>query len=122
MPIVVRLDGTNAEEGRAILAEAAHERIVPAATMLEAAEVAVELARRGGERLMAAFVDTDTKVVVQGITGGQGSFHALRNKAYGTQVVAGVTPGQGRAESVDGIPVFDTVRRRGGARPARTPR
>jgi succinyl-CoA synthetase alpha subunit len=58
---------------------------------------------------MAAFVDTDTKVVVQGITGGQGSFHALRNKAYGTQVVAGVTPGKA-GESVDGIPVFDTVR------------
>jgi succinyl-CoA synthetase beta subunit len=47
VPIVVRLDGTNADEGRAILAEAAHERIVPAATMLEAAEVAVELAREG---------------------------------------------------------------------------
>jgi succinyl-CoA synthetase alpha subunit len=58
---------------------------------------------------MAAFVDTDTKVVVQGITGGQGSFHALRNKAYGTQVVAGVTPSKA-GESVDGIPVFDTVR------------
>ncbi len=58
---------------------------------------------------MAALVDRDTRVVVQGITGGQGSFHALRNKAYGTQVVAGVTPGKA-GESVDGIPVFDTVR------------
>jgi succinyl-CoA synthetase beta subunit len=45
VPIVVRLDGTNAEEGRAILAEAAHERIVPAATMLEAAEKAVAAAK-----------------------------------------------------------------------------
>ncbi|HEX2031379.1 MAG TPA: ADP-forming succinate--CoA ligase subunit beta [Actinomycetota bacterium] len=45
VPIVVRLDGTNAEEGRRILAEARHERIVPAATMLEAARRAVELAR-----------------------------------------------------------------------------
>ncbi len=58
---------------------------------------------------MAVLVDRDTRVVVQGITGGQGSFHALRNKAYGTQVVAGVTPGRA-GETVDGIPVFDTVR------------
>jgi succinyl-CoA synthetase beta subunit len=47
VPIVVRLDGTNAEEGRRILAEANHPRIVPAATMLEAAERAAELARDG---------------------------------------------------------------------------
>ncbi|MEX2457963.1 MAG: succinate--CoA ligase subunit alpha [Actinomycetota bacterium] len=58
---------------------------------------------------MAVLVDRDTRVVVQGITGGQGTFHSLRNKAYGTQVVAGVTPGKA-GESVDGIPVFDTVR------------
>ena len=47
VPIVVRLDGTNAEEGRRILEEAHHPRIVPAATMLEAAAKAVELARAG---------------------------------------------------------------------------
>jgi succinyl-CoA synthetase beta subunit len=47
VPIVVRLDGTNAEEGRKLLTEAGHERIVPAATMLEAARMAVELARAG---------------------------------------------------------------------------
>jgi succinyl-CoA synthetase alpha subunit len=57
---------------------------------------------------MAILLDGDTRVVVQGITGKEGSFHALRNKGYGTQVVAGVTPGKaGRA--VDGVPVFDTV-------------
>jgi succinyl-CoA synthetase beta subunit len=49
VPIVVRLDGTNAEEGRRILHDAAHPRIVPAATMLEAARRAVELAHAGGE-------------------------------------------------------------------------
>ena len=48
VPIVVRLDGTNAEEGRKILAEARHERIVPAATMLEAAQTAVDLGKGGG--------------------------------------------------------------------------
>jgi succinyl-CoA synthetase alpha subunit len=57
---------------------------------------------------MSIFVDETTKVVVQGLTGGQGRFHALRNKAYGTQVVGGVTPGKG-GQDVEGIPVFDTV-------------
>jgi succinyl-CoA synthetase alpha subunit len=57
---------------------------------------------------VAIFVDRSTKVVVQGLTGGQGRFHGLRNRAYGTQVVAGVTPGKGGAD-VEGIPVFDTV-------------
>jgi succinyl-CoA synthetase alpha subunit len=46
--------------------------------------------------------------VVQGITGKEGSFHALRNKSYGTQVVAGVTPGKA-GQSIDGVPVYDTV-------------
>jgi succinyl-CoA synthetase alpha subunit len=58
---------------------------------------------------MAIIVDQGTRLVVQGITGREGTFHALRNKAYGTNVVAGVTPGKG-GESVDGIPVFDSVR------------
>jgi succinyl-CoA synthetase alpha subunit len=53
-------------------------------------------------------VDGGTKVVVAGITGSEGTFHSLRNRAYGTQVVAGVTPGKG-GQDVDGIPVFDTV-------------
>jgi succinyl-CoA synthetase alpha subunit len=57
---------------------------------------------------MSVFVDETTKVVVQGLTGGQGRFHGLRNKAYGTQVVAGVTPGKG-GQDVEGIPVFETV-------------
>jgi succinyl-CoA synthetase alpha subunit len=58
---------------------------------------------------MSILIDETTKVVVQGITGRDGSFHAQAMKAYGTQVVAGVTPGKGGQE-VDGIPVFDTVR------------
>jgi succinyl-CoA synthetase alpha subunit len=57
---------------------------------------------------MSIFVDDNTKVVVQGLTGGQGRFHGLRNRDYGTQVVAGVTPGKGGTD-VDGVPVFDTV-------------
>jgi succinyl-CoA synthetase alpha subunit len=57
---------------------------------------------------VSIFVDENTKVIVQGLTGGQGRFHGLRNRAYGTKVVAGVTPGKGGTD-VDGIPVFDTV-------------
>jgi len=57
---------------------------------------------------MAIFVNADTKVLVQGLTGGQGKYHGLRNKAYGTQVVAGVTPGKG-GQDVESVPIFDTV-------------
>jgi succinyl-CoA synthetase alpha subunit len=57
---------------------------------------------------VSIFVDETTKVIVQGLTGGQGRFHGLRNQAYGTQIVAGVTPGKG-GQDVEGIPVFDTV-------------
>jgi succinyl-CoA synthetase alpha subunit len=57
---------------------------------------------------MAIFVNEKTKVLVQGLTGGQGRFHGLRNRDYGTQVVAGVTPGKA-GQDVDGIPIFDTV-------------
>ena len=57
---------------------------------------------------MPILVDEHTAVVVAGITGSEGTFHALRNRAYGTHVVAGVTPGKG-GQDVEGIPVFDTV-------------
>jgi succinyl-CoA synthetase alpha subunit len=57
---------------------------------------------------VSIFVDENTKVIVQGLTGGQGKFHGLRNRDYGTNVVGGVTPGKG-GQDVEGIPVFDTV-------------
>ncbi|HXQ43817.1 MAG TPA: succinate--CoA ligase subunit alpha [Acidimicrobiales bacterium] len=57
---------------------------------------------------MSIFVDQNTKVIVQGLTGGQGRFHGLRNRDYGTQVVAGVTPGKGGTD-VNGVPVYDTM-------------
>jgi succinyl-CoA synthetase alpha subunit len=57
---------------------------------------------------MAIIVDNDTRLVVQGLTGREGSFHGVRNRDYGTQVVAGVTPGKG-GQDVEGIPIFDTV-------------
>ena len=57
---------------------------------------------------MAIFVDENTLVLVQGLTGGQGRYHGLRNRDYGTKIVGGVTPGKG-CQDVDGIPVFDSV-------------
>src|ERR671932_2388176 len=57
---------------------------------------------------MAIIVDDTTRLVVQGLTGSEGRFHGLRNRSYGTNVVAGVTPGKG-GQDVEGIPVFDTV-------------
>ncbi len=58
---------------------------------------------------MSILLDQNSKVLVQGITGRDGSFHAKQMKEYGTQVVAGVTPGKG-GQDVFGIPVFNTVR------------
>jgi succinyl-CoA synthetase alpha subunit len=57
---------------------------------------------------LSILVDRDTRVVVQGITGREGSFHTGQMIAYGTKIVAGVTPGKGGTEH-DGVPVFDTV-------------
>jgi succinyl-CoA synthetase alpha subunit len=57
---------------------------------------------------MAIWVDENTRVVVQGLTGKEGQFHAARCREYGTKIVAGVTPGKG-GTAVDGTPVFDTV-------------
>ena len=58
---------------------------------------------------MSIFVDRDTKLVVQGITGRDGSFHTSQMMEYGTQVVAGVTPGKGGQRFNRTVPVFDTV-------------
>ncbi|MDA0799561.1 MAG: succinate--CoA ligase subunit alpha [Chloroflexi bacterium] len=58
---------------------------------------------------MSILVDQNTRLLVQGITGREGSFHAERCKAYGTNLVAGVTPGKGGTTVLDGTPVFDTV-------------
>ena len=57
---------------------------------------------------MSIFADSSTRIVVQGITGRDGSFHTRQMMEYGSQVVAGVTPGKG-GQSFDGVPVFDSV-------------
>ncbi|MFL5781252.1 MAG: succinate--CoA ligase subunit alpha [Thermoleophilaceae bacterium] len=57
---------------------------------------------------MSILVGEDTRLVVSGLTGREGSFHGLNNRKYGTQLVGGVTPGKG-GQDVEGVPVFDTV-------------
>jgi succinyl-CoA synthetase alpha subunit len=57
---------------------------------------------------VSVLIGTDTRLVVQGITGNEGTFHTLRDRDYGTDVVAGVTPGKA-GQDVEGIPVYDTV-------------
>ena len=58
---------------------------------------------------MSIIVGDDTRLVVSGLTGREGTYHALNNRSYGTNVVAGVTPGKG-GQDVEGIPVFNTFR------------
>ena len=110
-PIVIRLDGTNAEEGRQILARRRHpgdRSCIRSRRCSTRPAPPSRIANGKGELTMAIFVNADTKVIVQGLTGGQGKFHGLRNRDYGTQVVGGVTPGKG-GQDVEGIPVFDSV-------------
>jgi succinyl-CoA synthetase alpha subunit len=57
---------------------------------------------------VSVLVDKDTRLVVTGLTGREGTFHGLNNRSYGTEVVAGVTPGK-KGQDVEGIPIFDTV-------------
>jgi len=57
---------------------------------------------------MSIIIDAETKLVISGLTGREGTFHGLRNRDYGTQVVAGVTPGKG-GQDVEGIPVYDSI-------------
>ena len=104
-PIVIRLDGTNAEQGREILKSHESDRLISVPTMVGAAQKAVELA---GSARVSIFVNKDTLVIWQGITGGQGSYYSVRNREYGTQVVGGVNPKKAGTD-VQGIPVFATV-------------
>ncbi|MGH7607600.1 MAG: succinate--CoA ligase subunit alpha, partial [Gemmatimonadales bacterium] len=58
---------------------------------------------------MSVFIDRSTRLLIQGITGRDGSFHARQMMAYGTNVVAGVTPGKGGQRFDDAVPVFNSV-------------
>src|SRR5207245_10904703 len=63
----------------------------------------------GGAAAMSILVDGESRVVVQGITGREGTFHARQCRDYGTKIVAGVTPGRGGAPH-EGVPVYDPMR------------
>ena len=109
VPMVVRLVGTNAEEGREMLANA---KMITAETLADAAKKAVRRWRTEGRLiLMSILINKNTRLLVQGITGNEGLFHTQQMVAYGTNVVAGVTPGKGGEWVLDGkIPVFDSVK------------
>ncbi len=115
VPLVVRLAGTNVEAGKKILAESGLD-LITADTLTDAARKAVgSLQRRqeqplsGGDQGMSILIDETTPILVQGITGDKGTFHAKEMLEYGSNVVAGVTPGKGGRTHL-GIPVFNTVK------------
>ena len=105
VPIVIRMEGTNVEEGKKILRDSGmkldHGR---------------QHGRRGRQSrgigrlatICRVLIDKSTRLIVQGLTGREGTFHAKQAAAYGTSVVGGVTPGKG-GSTHEGWPVFDTV-------------
>ena len=118
VPLVVRLEGTNVELGRKILATRAaspsrRRPPWPTARRRSSRRCKVDGAdgADGRERTkaMSVLVGKDTRLLVQGITGSAGGFHAKQMLEYGTQVVAGVTPGRGGEKFEGKVPVFDTV-------------
>ena len=120
VPMVVRIVGTNAAEAAALLEEA---RFSTAASLDEAAAKAVAASRGAGATRVSILVGRETRLVVQGITGREGEFHARACQEYGTKVVAGVTPGKGGQRALDGsVPVFDTVAEAVARDRRRTPR
>ncbi len=115
IPLVVRLDGNNVEEGRRILKESGLP-IITADTLSEAADRVVEAqglprgrARRRQRPAMSILIDRTNRVIVQGFTGDKATFHAREMIAYGTDIVGGVTPGKGGSRHLD-RPVFNTVK------------
>ena len=107
VPLVVRLEGTNVELGRKMLAESGLA-VTAASDMADGARQGGRARGRKGGLTMSVLVGKDTKLIVQGITGSAGTFHAKQMREYGTNVVGGVTPGKGGLVH-EGFAVFDTV-------------
>ncbi len=105
VPMVVRIVGTNADQAAEILRRVGdgHRGGVEPRCRRGASRRA-----RGG-RGMSILVDQHTRLLVQGITGREGLFHATQMQAYGTNIVAGTTPGKGGQTVLERVPVFDTV-------------
>ena len=128
VPIVIRMEGTNVDEGKRLLQESGMN-FTTADSMGEAADKVVAAGRIDGSHAgrgtnsissscllsefesnnMAVLIDKNTRLLVQGLTGREGTFHAKQAAAYGTTVVGGVTPGKG-GTTHEGWPIFDTVR------------
>ncbi len=106
VPLVVRLEGTNVELGKEILAKSGLA-IISANDLADAAQKIVKAVK--GSQIMSILVDKNTKVICQGFTGNQGTFHSEQAIAYGTKMVGGTSPGKGGTTHL-GLPVFDTVR------------
>ena len=107
LPVVLRAEGTNVEQGKKMLAESGPRPRDGRRHGRGRQEGRWQLAQ-GRDGRMSILVDKATKVLVQGITGKEGTFHALRCKEYGTQVVGGVTPGKG-GTTHEGFAVWNTV-------------
>ena len=105
VPLVVRLEGTNVELGKKIIAESEAQRDLGRRPRRRRAE---DRRRREEGRVMAILVDKNTKVICQGFTGKNGTFHSEQAIAYGTKMVGGTSPGKGGSTHL-GLPVFDTV-------------
>ncbi len=105
VPLVVRLEGTNVDLGKKIIAEVEAQRDLRRRPRRRRAE---DRRRREEGRVMGILVDKNTKVICQGFTGKNGTFHSEQAIAYGTKMVGGTSPGKGGSTHL-GLPVFDTV-------------
>ena len=91
VPLVVRLEGTNVEKGKKIMADSG----LPIMSADNLGDAAKKVVAAKGEQIMSVLVGRNTKVICQGFTGAQGTFHSEQAISYGTKMVGGVTPGKG---------------------------